>query len=85
MTIAETDAEWASREPQRSLIECADRLQDQGASIDDVAEAMLAIGLTISNKVHGPRSVAARLLMLADRFSSEASRLEREARDAAIN
>lgn len=85
MIDTKTDAEWAGREPQRSLIEYADKLQDQGASIEDVGEAMMAIGLTISNKLHGPRAVAARLMMLADKFNAEANRLEGEAPGASIN
>jgi hypothetical protein len=85
MTNIETGAEWASRKPQRSLIEYADRLQDQGHSIDGVGEAMMTLGLTISSKLHGPQAVAAWLLMLADKFAGDADRLELEARNAASN
>ena len=87
MKDAETDDEtlsaWAAREPQRGFIECADKLQDRGHSIDTLADAMMTIALTMQSKLYGPRAVAAHLLALADKFSNEADKLEREARDAA--
>jgi hypothetical protein len=82
-TDAETVAAWAAREPQRGFIECADKLQDRGHSIDALADAMMTIALTMQSKLHGPRAVAARLLALADKFTNEADKLDREARDAA--
>ena len=85
MTSAETDTEWAGREPQRSFIGAPNGSRIASYSIDELEEAMLALALTMASKMHGPRPVAARLLILADKFASEANRLEREARDAAIN
>src|SRR5687767_10796917 len=82
-TDAETAAAWAAREPQRSVIGILERLQDQGHSVDAMADAMLSIALTMQSKLHGSRAVAARLLALADKFSNEADKLDREARDAA--
>jgi hypothetical protein len=80
MNTPETTAEWAKRDPQRSFIECAERLQDQDHSVDALADAMMAIALTMQNKLHGPQWVAARLAMLAD--AAAARRASDEARDA---
>jgi hypothetical protein len=58
MKDAETDDEtlsaWAAREPQRGFIECADKLQDRGHSIDTLADAMMTIALTMQSKLYGP-------------------------------
>jgi hypothetical protein len=77
MIDAETTAEWARKEPQRSLITTADFLQDSGHSGDSLSEAMMALSLHMQHRVHGPRAVAARLLALADKFSGEADKLDR--------
>ena len=75
-TDAETAAAWAAREPQRGFIECADKLQDRGHSIDALADAMLTIALTMQSKMHGPRAVAARLVVLANKLTDEADRAD---------
>lgn len=77
MSDTETTAEWAKREPQHSLIITADFLQDRGHSIDALADAMLSIALTMQSKMHGPRAVAARLVLLADKFAHEAAEADR--------
>lgn len=83
MSDTETTAEWAKKQPQRSFIECADRLQDQDHSVDALADAMMVISLHMQSELHGARAVAARLRALADKFSSEADRRDQEARSAA--
>jgi hypothetical protein len=87
MPDTETTAEWAKRDPQHSLIECADRLQDQGHSIDALADAMMAITLTMQTELHGPRAVAQRLWLLAQKYAGEADAADRAewGADAAIN
>jgi hypothetical protein len=88
MTTPETTAEWARKEPQRSFIECAERLQDQDHSISAMADATLMISLTMQNEIHGPQWLAARLVMLADKYHAEADQIRRagaEARDGLPN
>ena len=77
MTTPETTAEWARKEPQRSFIATADRLQDQGHSIDAQADAMLTICLTMMRELHGPQWLAARLVMLADKYHAEVDQIRR--------
>lgn len=65
-------ADWRDAEPQKTLIDAMEALQEQGHSADDVNEAALAVALTLSNRLHGPGPVAARLLKLAKLFAGEA-------------
>jgi hypothetical protein len=76
-TDPETIAAWAAREPQRGFIECADKLQDRGHSVDALADAMLTVSLMMMHRTHGPQWVAARLVMLADKYHAEAAALRR--------
>jgi hypothetical protein len=70
-------AEWARQEPQASFIKTAERLQDQGYSIDALADSMLMIGLFMMRQLHGPQWLAARLVLLADKFHAEADQIRR--------
>jgi hypothetical protein len=70
-------AEWARQEPQASFIKTAERLQDQGHSIDALADSMLMICMIMLNQVHGPQWLAARLVLLADKYHAEAAALRR--------
>ena len=54
-TDPETIAAWAAREPQRGFIECADKLQDRGHSVDALADAMLTVSLMMMHRTHGPQ------------------------------
>jgi hypothetical protein len=81
-------AEWARKEPQASIIRTLDLLQDQGHSIDALGDTTLSISLAMANKIHGPQWVAARLVMLADKFHDEADQIRRasaEVPDGTIN
>jgi hypothetical protein len=86
MKDAETDDEtlsaWAAREPQRGFIECADKLQDRGHSVDSLADAMLTISLTMMHRLHGPQWLAARLVLLADKYHAEAAAIRRASAEA---
>jgi hypothetical protein len=77
MKDAETVAAWAAREPQRGFIECADKLQDRGHSVDSLADAMLTISLTMMRQLHSPEWVASRLILLADKYHAEADQIRR--------
>lgn len=83
MTISDPDSQWEREEPQRTFIATMETLHRQGRAPDDLLEVMLVLSLSGMSKAHGARAVAARLMMLADKFAGEANRLEREARDAA--
>jgi hypothetical protein len=65
-------ADWRETEPQKTLIDAMEALQERGYSADDVNEASLVVTLTLSNRLHGPGAVAARLLKLAKLFSAQA-------------
>jgi hypothetical protein len=75
-------AEWARHEPQASFIKTAERLQDQGHSIDALADSMLTITLTMLNQIHGPQWLAARLVLLADKYRAEATAIRRACEEA---
>jgi hypothetical protein len=81
-------AEWARQEPQRSFIATAEALQDDGFSIDALADSMLTTCLIMLHRIHGPQWVAARLVLLADKYHAEAAALRRasaEAPDGPVN
>ena len=64
---------------QRWLDQMADAV-DQGATADDAAESMLTIAVTGLMRVHGPRHVAARLVVVANMLTQVAEQAAAEGR-----
>jgi hypothetical protein len=80
MDDPETRSEWARQEPQKTIIECLEQLQDRGFTADELSESLLALHLTMAKEMHGPWPVANRLTALATRFADEADRADQAER-----
>lgn len=84
MTIA-APADWREQEVFRHLIARAEGLEEVGHEPDEIADAMLGLGLAMSCGLHGPGPVAARLLKLARLFAADAEQRATAAAGPLVN
>lgn len=83
MSISDPNSKWEQEQPQRTFFDTIRLLHDQGHSVESLRDLMLIISLSGECDQRGPRAVAGRLILLADRFTAEADRLEGRKADAA--
>jgi hypothetical protein len=83
MDDPETRSEWARKEPQKTILECLEQLQDRGFTADELSESLLALHLVMAKEMYGPWPVANRLTALATRFAHEADEADQIRRASA--
>jgi hypothetical protein len=69
----------------RGFIEVAERLEEEGFTADQAADAALAIGVELSCGLHGPGPVAGRLMALARLLAANAEQRGDAAPDLSVN